>query len=487
MEDVICLVPDALAFSLSGLGPIFFAKRKQDGKYETVYATVSLIHGGIENIGFGVMNEKEIKEFTKILPEPYGAKLVTGELEKLKEYLFGAYAYYTSLDIPEFTSKDNEQMKKALSVIGDDFGNKEVWLKRFTARDNLMGHELIDFMKTHDDIMTEGDFKETMVLVNINLRVSNPGECVNNLLESKDFLVSEQNSKNVSIDMVKLYKFDKNDPSDVIWQKAQKLIKEGKSGKELNEFLQGKVAENNEGKETSGKVYTKNLMLDGDSAYKKLGGLKIWRDGRVNISTYSISTAGIAVYKLLNAGALDAKLSNAEYSHWEEALMSKEKRKKRTEVSRFVSEATDLLNLRTEEADEKGIALLNKALESDPNDYDSLYMICDVLISKGNTDVGKTFVERLLNVAPDDMQAHLWKTQVLMDAGLESSDRAKLNEAMQEAEKARSLDNKSFDAVAMCAQLSYFLHQRKHAIFVNEMKEIDKERAKRFMDEYFIY
>ena len=102
--DTLCLVPDALSFSISGNGFVVFARRDGDA-YDTLFASLCLVHGGIADIGVGkrVMEKealKSINDYCKLLSAP----LVSSSIDRLKEYLFGAYAYYLSLGIPEHTA-----------------------------------------------------------------------------------------------------------------------------------------------------------------------------------------------------------------------------------------------------------------------------------------------------------------------------------------------------------------------------------------------
>ncbi len=317
-----------------------------------------------------------------------------------------------------------------------------------------------------------------------------PEECLGKLLDRDDILLSNQTPRRASLDYVEPYKFNSSDPMDKLWIEQQQLIKEGKSTKEINNIMKDKIMAYNKRRESNSsgeKVHARSLMLDGESAYKKLGGIDIWSNRKVKVSTFTISTAGACVERLVNSGADGIGLFSVEYLHWKDAMKNKEERKKTAEVSKLTAEAVELLNKETPEDDEKGIGLLNKALEANPNDYDSLHMICDVLLAENRTVEAGPLVERLLEIAPYDTESHRWKAQILMNSALDSNDRHTLVEAMAEADKAFSLDKKSFDSAAMCAQLSYFLGERKHKLYVNEMEALDKERAKRFMKEYFIY
>jgi tetratricopeptide (TPR) repeat protein len=485
--NALCLVPEALSFSISGNGHLAFAKRNGHS-YDVLFATLSLVHGGVMELGISNMEEKEafktINDFRKLSPGP----LASSDLERLKDYLFGAYAYYLSLNIPEHTAKDDNEMRKALRIVGNEFEDTEYWLRKFMSKESPIRHELLEFITTHNDVAHD-ESGETAVFVNAQLKVSNPAECLDKLLSRDDFLLSERTSRHAVLDMVEPYKFDKNDQMDRLWIEQQKLIGERKSIAEINRIMNVKIADYNKGRNRGGpeKVRVRSLMLDGDSAYKRLGGIEIWSTGRINISANTISVTGGAVEMLAGSGAKDIELLSVEYLHWKEALKSREERKKAIEVSKLTAEAVKLLNKKTPEDDIKSVELLNKALEANPKDYDSLYMMCDVLLAENHTVEAAPLVERLLEIAPDNIEPHRWKAQVLMNSALDSGNRHILAEAMKEANSAFTLNKKSFDSAAMCAQLSYLLGERRHKLYVDEMKTIDKERAKRFMEEYFIY
>lgn len=486
--DTLCLVPNATSFSISGNGNLVFAK-KDGNDYDVLFASLYLVHGGIADLGIGRKDGKEalksINDYCKLSTVP----LVSSSIDKLKEYLFGAYAYYLSLDIPEYTKKDNTEMRKALSIVGNDFDNTEYWLGKFTEDGNLIRRELIEFMNSHTDIVFDESGGETAVLVDAKLKISNPEECLDELLDSDDIILSDQTPRRASLAYVKPYTFDSDSPMDKLWMEQQQLIKEGKSIKEINNIMKDKIKAYNKGRESDSsgeEVQARSLMLDGDSAYERLGGIDIWSNGKVKVFAFTISSAGACVERLASSGADSMELLSVEYLHWKDVMKSKEERKKAEEISKLTAEAVELLNKKTPEDDKKGIGLLNKALEVNPNDYDSLYIICDVLLAENHAVEAEPLVERLLKIAPNDAGPHLWKAQILMDSALDSGNRHTLVEAMGEADKALSLDRKSFDSAAMCAQLSYFLGERRYKLYVNEMEAIDKERAKRFMKEYFI-
>lgn len=152
----------------------------------------------------------------------------------------------------------------------------------------------------------------------------------------------------------------------------------------------------------------------------------------------------------------------------------------------LVFDAMDQLEKRTGKCDAKGLTLLKDALKLDSDNEEALRIICDLLLTSKTPLEAVSYVDKLFEIEPNQMSVRLWKAQILVlqDEGRGGSS---LKKAAEQAREAYLLDPENFDAVTFCAQISYWLDDPMHELYVREMHKIDRKRAERFMIEHFIF
>jgi tetratricopeptide (TPR) repeat protein len=160
-------------------------------------------------------------------------------------------------------------------------------------------------------------------------------------------------------------------------------------------------------------------------------------------------------------------------------------RSKFTEAYGLVFDAMKLLKYQTKDKDRVAARLLDEALKLDPNNDEALYVMSDytMLIDPLGAE---RFVDRLIKVDPIQPLAYTFKANIIM---LKARTPAEMNlkEALKNIERSYMLDPDNFDTVATYAQICYWLKDKKYLQLILELKNLDSERATRFVKEHFIY
>ncbi|MBI3588101.1 hypothetical protein HY095_02815 [Candidatus Micrarchaeota archaeon] len=169
----------------------------------------------------------------------------------------------------------------------------------------------------------------------------------------------------------------------------------------------------------------------------------------------------------------------------EEGKISREEKEEReknhpwSKAYGLIYEAIGLLNTDTAEGDHEGKALIEQALELDPDNEKALSIKADLLSSRQDRKA-LPLLDKLIELGEAGSHEYAMKAQFLvLDSGLQS--RSKIREALGYAETACGMDSENFDAVILLAQIKYWLYDGSYKQLLEQARQIDAPRTENFM------
>jgi hypothetical protein len=300
-EIEICKAPDPLVFRLSGFGSFFLAKRAEgEDEHLVLFGTISMIGGGIEILYHEKMRSEKMHKVIKDFEEsPDMPICINSDVDELKKYLFGAFAFGLSRRLLEKT----DEAMNAFEMLGG-FANEKEWLGNLVNNDLVLKSELVNLINKYG-LLKEENNKEEAVFTEFKLRIAsnNINEIIDNLAASDLFVITKSNSKESVLDLV--------GPADP--KLVGQIMRYLKSGRK--EGIPGRGIE---AKDVD--LSTLLISKDGKEVYKEIGELSIGKNGKVEISAKTISGASAAVGYLIKAGARNLRLESVSYKHWKELM-----------------------------------------------------------------------------------------------------------------------------------------------------------------------
>jgi len=300
-EIYICKAPDPLVFRVSGFGSFLLAKRTEsEDEYLALFGTISMIGNGIEVLYHEKMKSKMMHKIIKDFEESQNMPIcIDSNVDELKRYLFGAFAFGLSRELLEKT----DEVMNAFEMLGG-FANEKEWLDNLVNNDSLLKSELANLINKYGPLQSE-EGEEALVVTEFKLRVA-PKETniiIGGLLASGHFIMTNDTNRESVIDLVK--------PADPeLVEQLADYLESGKAGNMLKKELEA---------EELG-LSTLIISGDGKEIYKELGELSLRKDGKIDITAKTVSGASAVVGYLIKAGAHNLVLESVSYKHWKEIM-----------------------------------------------------------------------------------------------------------------------------------------------------------------------
>jgi len=299
-EIYVCKAPDPLVFRVSGFGSFLLAKRTEsEDEYLALFGTISMIGNGIEILYYEKMKSKMMHKVIKDFEESQNMPIcIDSNVDELKKYLFGAFAFGLSKGFLEKTDK----VMNAFEMLGG-FANEKEWLDNLVNNDSLFKSELANLINKYGPLQSEKG--EEIVATEFKLEVApkEVGIITGGLLASGHFIMTNDTKGKSVIDLVK--------PADpeLVEQLADYLDR-GKVGNMLKRELEA---------EELG-LSTLIISGDGKEMYKEIAELSLGKNGKVEITAKTISGASAALGQLIKVGVHNIIFESASYQHWKDLL-----------------------------------------------------------------------------------------------------------------------------------------------------------------------
>jgi len=151
-EIYVCKAPDPLVFRVSGFGSFLLAKRTEsEDEYLALFGTISMIGNGIEILYYEKMKSKMMHKVIKDFEESQNMPIcIDSNVDELKKYLFGAFAFGLSKGFLEKTDK----VMNAFEMLGG-FANEKEWLDNLVNNDSLFKSELANLINKYGPLQSE--------------------------------------------------------------------------------------------------------------------------------------------------------------------------------------------------------------------------------------------------------------------------------------------------------------------------------------------
>ena len=300
-ETEICRAPDPLVFRVSGFGSFLLAKRTEsEDEYLALFGTISMIGGGIEVLYHEKMKSKMMHKIIKDFEESKNMPIcIDSNVDELKKYLFGAFAFGLSRRLLEKTDK----IMNTLEMLGG-FTNEREWLDNLINNDSILKSELIDLINKYGPLQSENG-EEALVFTEFKLQIDpkDVNVIIGGLLASGHFIMTNDNNKKSVLDLVK--------PADPeLVEQLAGYLDGGKAGDMLKMELEA---------EELG-LSTLIMSGDGKEIYKEISELSLHKNGKIEITAKTISGASAVVGQLIKAGARNLRLESVSYKHWKELM-----------------------------------------------------------------------------------------------------------------------------------------------------------------------
>jgi len=300
-ETEICRAPDPLVFRVSGFGSFLIAKRTEsEDEYLALFGTISMIGGGIEVLYHEKMKSKMMHKIIKDFEESKNMPIcIDSNVDELKKYLFGAFAFGLSRRLLEKT----DEAMNAFEMLGG-FANEKQWLDNLVNNDSLLKSELANLINKYGPLQSEKG-EEALVVTEFKLQVApkEVGIIISSLLTSGHFIMTKDNNRESVLDLVK--------PAD------PELVEQ------LADYLDSRKAGNMLKKELEAEELGLSTLImsgDGKEIYKELGELSLRKDGKIDITAKTVSGASAVVGYLTKARAHNLVLESVSYKHWKEIM-----------------------------------------------------------------------------------------------------------------------------------------------------------------------
>jgi len=299
-EIYVCKAPDPLVFRVSGFGSFLLAKRTEsEDEYLALFGTISMIGNGIEILYYEKMKSKMMHKVIKDFEESQNMPIcIDSNVDELKKYLFGAFAFGLSKGFLEKTDK----VMNAFEMLGG-FANEKEWLDNLVNNDSLFKSELANLINKYGPLQSEKG--EEVVATEFKLEVApkEVGIITGGLLESGHFIMTNDTKGKSVIDLVK--------PADPeLVEQLADYLDSGKVGNMLKKELEA---------EELG-LSTLIISGDGKEMYKEIAELSLGKNGKVEITAKTISGASAALGQLIKVGVHNIIFESARYQHWKDLL-----------------------------------------------------------------------------------------------------------------------------------------------------------------------
>ena len=299
-EIYICKAPDPLVFRVSGFGSFLLAKRTEsEDEYLALFGTISMIGNGVEILYHEKMKGKMMHKIIKDFEESQNMPIcIDSNVDELKKYLFGAFAFGLSRGFLEKT----DEVMNAFEMLGG-FANEKGWLDNLVNNDSLLKRELADLINKYGRLKDKNREEAVFTKLKFRIAANNINEIIDNLSASGLFVMTESNSKESVLDLV--------GPADpkLVEQIKQYL----KSGKKESIPRRGIEAEDVD-------LSTLIISKDGKEIYKEIAELSLGKNGKVEITAKTISGASAALGQLIKVGVHNIIFESASYQHWKDLL-----------------------------------------------------------------------------------------------------------------------------------------------------------------------
>jgi len=299
-EIYICKAPDPLVFRVSGFGSFLLAKRTEsEDEYLALFGTISMIGNGIEILYHEKMKGKMMHKIIKDFEESQNMPIcIDSNVDELKKYLFGAFAFGLSRGFLEKT----DEVMNAFEMLGG-FANEKGWLDNLVNNDSLLKRELANLINKYGRLKDKNREEAVFTKLKFRIAANNINEIIDNLSASGLFVMTESNSKESVLDLV--------GPADpkLVEQIKQYL----KSGKKESIPRRGIEAEDVD-------LSTLIISKDGKEIYKEIAELSLGKNGKVEITAKTISGASAALGQLIKVGVHNIIFESASYQHWKDLL-----------------------------------------------------------------------------------------------------------------------------------------------------------------------
>jgi len=298
-EIEICRAPDPFVFRVSGFGSFLLAKRTEsEEEYLALFGTISMIGNGIELLAYEKMKSGKMHKVVKDFEEsPNMPICINSDVDELKKYLFGAFAFGLSRRLLEKTDK----VINAFEMLGG-FANEKEWLDNLVNNDLVLKSELVNLINKYGRLKDKNREEAVFTEFKLQIAANNINEIIDNLAASDLFVMTESNSKESVLDLIK--------PADP--KLVEQVMRYLKSGKK--EDIPGR------GIEADVDLSTLIISNDGKEAYKEIGELSLGKNGKAEITAKTISGASAVVGQLIKAGAHNLVFESASYQHWKDLL-----------------------------------------------------------------------------------------------------------------------------------------------------------------------
>jgi len=299
-EIYVCKAPDPLVFRVSGFGSFLLAKRTEsEDEYLALFGTISMIGNGIEILYYEKMKSKMMHKVIKDFEESQNMPIcIDSNVDELKKYLFGAFAFGLSKGFLEKTDK----VMNAFEMLGG-FANEKEWLDNLVNNDSLFKSELANLINKYGPLQSEKG--EEVVATEFKLEVApkEVGIITGGLLASGHFIMTNDTKGKSVIDLVK--------PADPeLVEQLADYLDSGKVGNMLKKELEA---------EELG-LSTLIISGDGKEMYKEIAELSLGKNGKVEITAKTISGASAALGQLIKVGVHNIIFESARYQHWKDLL-----------------------------------------------------------------------------------------------------------------------------------------------------------------------
>ena len=299
-EIYICKAPDPLVFRVSGFGSFLLAKRTEsEDEYLALFGSISMIGNGIEILYYEKMKSKMMHKIIKDFEESQNMPIcIDSNVDELKKYLFGAFAFGLSRG---FLEKTDEAMN-AFEMLGG-FANEKEWLDNLVNNDSLLKSELANLINKYGPLQSEKGEEAVVTEFKLEVAPKEVGIITGGLLASGHFIMTNEAKGKSVIDLVK--------PADpeLVEQLADYLDR-GKVGNMLKKELEA---------EELG-LSTLIISGDGKEMYKEIAELSLGKNGKVEITAKTISGASAALGQLIKVGVHNIIFESASYQHWKDLL-----------------------------------------------------------------------------------------------------------------------------------------------------------------------
>jgi hypothetical protein len=300
-EIEICKAPDPFVFRVSGFGSFFFAKHAEgEDEHLVLFGTISMIGNGIELLAYEKMKSKKMHQILKHFEEKSidTPNFVDSSVDELKKYLFGAYAFGLSRSLIEKT----KEAMNSFEMLGG-FTNEMEWLDNLVNNDFVLKKELVSLINKYGRLKDKNMEEAVFTKLKLRIAANNINEIIDNLSASGLFVMTESNSKESVLDLIK--------PADP--KLVEQIKRYLKSGKKESIPRRGIEAEDVD-------LSTLIISKDGKEIYKEIAELTLGKNGKVEITANTISGASAALEQLIKAGAHNLTLESASYQHWKDLL-----------------------------------------------------------------------------------------------------------------------------------------------------------------------